>query len=221
MNKNESVKILIADDHQLVIDGIKSLLADRPEIEVVGEALNGVELLKVLKNTLPDIILMDINMPNMDGIQTMKKLKDLEEKAKVLILSTHDDVRLVREILRLGAKGYVLKSASQDELICAILTIAKGEQYFSKEISDKIMRWVAQDEQKSGESKEAMLPVSLTKREKEILRYIAMEFSGPQIAKELHISINTVETHRKNLLRKTKAKSTVGLVKYAMKHDLI
>ncbi len=220
-NTNHSkIKVIVADDHQLVIDGIRSLLSTVENIEVIGEALDGRELLNLLEKLHPDIILMDINMPKMDGMKATEQIREKYQEIKVLVLSTYDDVRLVREILKLGASGYILKSSSKDEMITAIRTLHQGGNYFSRELSDKMMRSMMQDGSLDS-SREPLLPVSLTRRETEVLRLIAMEYTGNEISEQLHISINTVETHRKNLLRKLKAKNTAGLVRYAMKHDLI
>lgn len=219
MKDKNKIRIVIADDHQLVIDGIKSML-EKEEMEVVGEARDGQELLEKIEVLHPDIVLLDINMPRMDGVEATRRINTLFKEVKVLILSTYDDIRLIKEILKLGAQGYVLKTAPRADLIKAIYTLKDGGTFFSKEISDKVLQNLMKDSiQNDGTT--PLPPVALTKREREILKYIAMEYSGPEIARELHISVNTVETHRKNLFRKTKSKGTVGLVKYAMKHDII
>ncbi len=215
-----TIKVVIADDHQLVIDGLASLLATDEQIEVVGQARDGRELLGVLDELAPDVILLDINMPHMDGLEATEKIKARFDHIPILILSTYDDVRLVREVLKLGARGYLLKSGTRQELLQAIRTLHGGGNYFSRELSDKMMKALTV-EGSLDESREPLLPVSLTRRETEVLRLIAMEYTGKEIAEQLHISINTVETHRKNLLRKLKAKNTAGLVRYAMRHDLI
>lgn len=218
--EQKKIKIMIADDHQIVIDGIKAMLATELDIEIIGEALNGQILINQLKNLSPDIILVDINMPLMDGVETTRRIVSHFNGIKILILSTYDDVRLVKEILKLGAKGYVLKTAAKRELISAIRSLQEGGTFFSKDISDKVLKSMMLDEPIESSST-GLPPVGLTKRELEILKLIAMEFTGPEIAKKLFISINTVETHRKNLVRKTKSKNTIALVKYAMKHDII
>lgn len=215
-----SIRLVIADDHQLMLDGLRAMLSESEKVEIVGTAKNGKELLELLDNTPADVIMLDINMPQMDGIQATSQIKEKFPETKILIVSTHDDTRLVKEIYKLGAKGYVLKTAGQQTLIDAVHAIAKGKTYFSPEIQNKLTEAFLEGQQKENPN-EAMLPISLTRREKEILKLIAMEYTGKEIASELHISINTVETHRKNLLRKLKAKNTAGLVKYAMKHDLI
>ncbi|MCG8331580.1 MAG: response regulator transcription factor [Chitinophagales bacterium] len=218
--QNKNIKIVIADDHQIVIDGIKAMLESEQDINVIGEAQDGKALMDLLEILEPDIVLVDINMPHMDGVEVTRRVNSKFKDLKVLILSTYDDVRLIKEILKLGAKGYVLKTADKTELIKAIRTLYEGGTFFSQEISDKILKSMIPSETVS-ESTNSLPPVALTKREMEIIKLIAMEYSGPEISKKLFISINTVETHRKNLIRKTKSKNTIGLVKYAMKHDLI
>ncbi len=218
--QKRNIQIVIADDHQIVIDGIKAMLESEKGIDVIGEAKNGKELLAQLEELEPDIVLTDINMPHMDGVEVTRRVNSQFKGVKILILSTYDDVRLVKEILKLGAKGYVLKTAAKTELVKAIRTLYEGGTFFSQEISDKILKSMMSSETIT-DSTESLPPVALTKREMEIIKLIAMEYTGPEIAKKLFISINTVETHRKNLVRKTKSKNTVGLVKYAMRHDLI
>ena len=214
-------KIIIADDHQLVIDGIKSMLADQDDIEIIATACDGAALVQAIKKEQPDLVLLDINMPKMDGVKATKKINQQFDAIKILILSTYDDVRLVKEILKLGASGYLLKTAPREELIKAIQSLMQGGNYFSQEISDKIFKSLMKTDSSPEIPLDQLPPVSLTPREREVIRLIAMEYTGKEIAKELFISQNTVETHRKNLLRKLKVRNTVGLVKYAMKHDLI
>jgi len=217
----ECIKIGIAEDHQLVIDGLKSLLEEYNDIKVMLTALNGKDLLDGLKNEQPDVILMDINMPEIDGLEATKIIKSDYPAIKVLIVSMHDDLRLIKELLKIGADGFVLKNTGIDEIKKAIDTIVNGGTYFCKPISDKIMKALMQNKPVKINSKSSVLPVSITKRELEILKLICMEYTSSQIAGELFISINTVETHRKNLLSKLNCKNSVGLVKWAIKEGII
>ena len=212
------INIFIVDDHRLFKDGLKSLLSIDNEINILGEASNGKELLKKLEDQAPDVILLDINMPEMDGVEVLRILAKSHAQIRLCIISTHDDARLVREIWKLGAQGYILKSSSSDEeLIRAIKIIHEGGTYYSKEINEKLRKL----SNGPGNSPESVLPISITKREIEILKLVAMEYTSKEIAKELFISTNTVETHKKNLFRKLNVKSVAGLTKYALKHDLI
>ena len=215
---SQAIRIAIADDHQIIIDGIKALLEGVADIEIISEALNGVRLLEQLAGGWrPDIVLLDISMPELDGIQTARAIIKDYRDIDILILSTHDERRLIHEIWKMGIESYVVKSASKDEMIRAIRIIASGGSYFSPAIKEKLRKMGPGN----NEYRVAVHPISLTKREIQILKLFAMEYTGEEVAKELFISKNTVETHRKNLLRKTKSKSTIGLVKFALKHKIL
>ncbi len=207
-----TIKIIIADDHQLFIDGIKSILSKAIAIETIGEANNGLEVLKLLENNLiPDVILTDIRMPIMDGIKLTKTLSKSHPTLKVLALSMFDQTTDVIEMLNAGAKGYVTKNVDKSELITALHTLVKGDYYFSKNLPQDIKAWF---------DKESLQPEEtlLTKRETEILQLIAKGRTSLQIAKHLKLSKYTVDTHRKNIHKKLNIKSNTGLVKYALKH---
>ncbi len=218
---SSKIKVFIVDDHKLLVDGIRSLLSTDDQIEVVGTAYNGNELLQKLNDIVPDVLLMDINMPELDGVKTLQSINSSDQKIKTLIISSHNDSRLVREIWKIGAQGYILKSNSSDEeLIRAIKIIHFGGDYYSQEIKEKLKK-VSSERQNNNTNTAPVLPISLTKREREILKLIAMEYRTTEISKELFISSNTVETHKKNLFRKLGVKGIAGLVKYAVKHDFI
>jgi len=207
-----TIKIIIADDHQLFIDGIKSILVKSIDIETIGEANNGLEVIKLLdQNLIPNVILTDIRMPIMDGITLTRTVTKLYPNIKVLALSMFDQTVDVIEMLNVGAKGYVTKNVDQSELIAALHTLVKGNYYFSKNLPKDIQDWFG---------KENTLPEDsvLTKREIEVLQFIAKGRTSIQIAKHLKLSKYTVDTHRKNIHKKLGIKSNTGLVNYVLKH---
>jgi len=175
-------------------------------------------VIDILEKESIDLVLMDIEMPEMDGIQTTRYLTENFEKVGVLALTMYDDESHIIKMLQVGAMGYILKSTNKKELTEAIKTVASGESYFAKEASEVIMRRFMK---KKTLSKSLAYKVALTRREKEVLKLIAEEFTNNEIAKKLYISARTVDTHRRNLLQKTGVKNTAGLVKYAIQNDII
>lgn len=211
------VKIALADDHKIVRDGIKTMLESQPEIDVVVEASNGNEILEKLENKLVDLVIMDISMPEKDGIQATKELKEKLPNIKVLALTMSNDDLHIRQMIQAGASGYIMKSAGRKDLKDAIETIMNGKHYFSDEATQSIMMDLVKGKGKST----AMDAVHITDRELEILELIVQEFTNQEIAEKLFISSRTVDAHRRNLLQKTGARNTAGLVKYAFQHNLI
>lgn len=212
-----NVKIALADDHKIVRDGIKTMLESQPEIDVVAEASNGNEILEKLQNTMVDLVVMDINMPEKDGIQATKELKEKHPKVKVLALTMSNDDLHIRQMIQAGASGYIMKNAGRKDLKEAIETIMNGKHYFSEEATQSIMMDLVKGKGKST----AMDAVHITDREHEILELIVQEYTNQEIAEKLFISSRTVDAHRRNLLQKTGARNTAGLVKYAFQHNLI
>ena len=210
------IKILIADDHQMFIDGIKALLKNEKEIKVVGEALNGEEVLATLEKEKADIILLDINMPQMDGIEATRIIRKKFPEVKIIILTMHNKYEFIAGLAHEGASGYILKNTGKAELLNAIKTVQEGKTFFGKEVTETIMHNLYK---KPAEQK--IEAVQLTEREKEVLKLIAQEFSTKEIADKLFISENTVETHRKNIMAKLNAKNVAGLVKFALQVGLI
>ncbi|MEO1030694.1 MAG: response regulator transcription factor [Bacteroidota bacterium] len=207
-----SIKVIIADDHQLFIDGIKSILSKAIDIETIGEANNGVEVLKLLENgLLPEIILTDIRMPVLDGVSLTKTLTKDYPNIKVLALSMFDQTPDVIEMLDAGAKGYVTKNVEKTELISAIHTLIKGDYFFSNTIPKDIKNWFNKETTSLAES-------DLTKREKEILQLIVKGRTSLEMANQLNLSKYTIDTHRKNIHKKLGIKSNTGLVNYALRH---
>ncbi len=211
----KAINIIIADDHQMFLEGICSLLQNTPEVNVVDTALNGNEVIQKLKTAMIDIVVTDINMPEFDGIALSKYIKKNHPKIKILILSTHNDAEMIGKCIQNEVDGYLLKNAEKEELLKALETISKGEKYFGQEVKNEYMNNVF------SASKEKEAVFQLSRREKEILKHIAMEYTTQEIAEKLFISQNTVNTHRKNLLSKINAKNTAGLVKYAMQQGLL
>lgn len=211
------IKLIIADDHQLFIDGIKSLVKSMKNMEIIAEVGNGKELMETLANTSCDLILMDINMPEMDGIEATKQVKDKFPSIKILMLTMFSSREYIEKLLRVGADGYILKNTGKAELQEAIETLMQGESYFSKEVTERIMEGL----QKKKDAKKNQLLVELTEREIDVLKLIAQEFTTTEIAEKLFISHHTVETHRKNLISKLNVRNIAGLVKYAIQNGFI
>jgi DNA-binding NarL/FixJ family response regulator len=216
----------IADDHHLFIEGIKSLLRDSADVKIVGEAENGAKLLELLSNQEVDVVLMDINMPVLSGLETTKKVKQLYPSVKVLALTMFDDTLHISEMMKAGASGYLLKNAGKEELIDAIIKVCRGEKYVSNDVSVKLIERMFTNEQdlKSDQPNNInpnVRKAELTKRELEIIKLIAQEMTNNEIAAHLNNSPMTIITHRKNLLRKIGVKNTAGLIKYAMNNGLL
>jgi len=209
----EEIKVHVCDDHQMLIDGLNLLLEDIEGIVVVGQSHNGVELLDWLKNNETDVILLDINMPEMDGIAACKEINDLKLPVKIIFLSMINQLSIVHSLIESGAKGYLLKNSGQSELSAAIKKVFDGGVYFD----DKV--FVIGE--KSKETYSSKLLPKLTKREKEVLALIIEEFTSSEMAQKLFISLGTVETHRRNLISKLGVKNTAGLVRVAMQNKLL
>ncbi len=209
------INLLIADDHTMFLQGIISLLEQEPNITVIDKAVNGIEALEIIKKGVIDFIILDISMPEMDGIELSKILKKQHPNVKILIVSTHSNVMIVSRLIRIGVNGYLLKNAAKEELLKAINTIASGENYFAEELEEKHLSNSSKIE------KQVSNLTELSSREKEILVLIAHEYNTAEIAEKTFISLNTVNTHRRNLLSKLNAKNTAGLVKYAVENGLV
>ncbi len=211
------IKIIIADDHQLFIDGIKSILKSIRNMEIIGEVNNGNLLLELLEQQQCDVILMDINMPEMNGIDATKIIKSKFPGIRILMLTMYSSRDYIEKLLRVGADGYILKNTGKEELQEAIETVYKGESFFSKEVTERIMEGL----QKKKTAEKNAYVVELTEREIDVLKLIVQEFTTTEIAEKLFISTHTVETHRKNLISKLNVRNIAGLVKYAMQHGLV
>ena len=214
------IRIHLADDHQVLIDGILAVLKINPNFEVVGFSLNGENLVEKVAKDNSDVLVMDINMPEKDGIQVLREFNEKGFTCRVIILSSYDDVKLIKEVIKLGASGYLTKQCAGENIIDAISTVAQGNQYFSSSVKDKIFNALTGNTQNQPYDVNEVI-ASITSRELEILSLITNEKSGKEISEILFISTNTVETHRKNLMKKINVKSSIGLVLFATKHNLI
>ncbi len=204
-----AIKLFIIDDHYMVIEGIHSLLQNEKEIEWMGHAGNADSCLAFLKQQLPDVILMDISMPGMSGIELCKIVRTLYPSVYIIGLSTFNQQSFIQKMMENGASGYVLKNATQQELIEAIETVAKGKTFLSDEAALSLRKNNAGDG-----------PI-LTRREKEVLNHIAEGMTNNEIAQKLFISTTTVDTHRKNLLEKFNARNTAALIKLSVSQGLL
>ena len=213
------IKVLIADDHTMFVDGIESLLKTEKTIEVVGKCFDGLAVFDEMDKKEIDVLLLDINLPGMNGIDVCKKLTSTHPKVRVLALSMHNDESFVSEILKNGAMGYILKNTGKSELVSAIEKVSQGHTYFSKEVTETIMRSLVNERRRS--RKTALSAPIVSRREKEVLTLIVKEFTTQEIAEELHISLKTVESHRRSLLTKLNVRNTAGLVRVAVANDLV
>ncbi|MGB3781266.1 MAG: response regulator transcription factor [Tunicatimonas sp.] len=216
------INILIVDDHRMVREGIRASLAELPDIQIVDEAANSAETLAKLAQ-YPDVrvVVMDITLGNgEDGIAITRQVVQQFPQVRVLALTMHDEEAHITNMLQAGAVGYLLKDTGMDELVTAIRTVAQGESYFSQEVSKSMMNRLMTNKQAKKKDGH-VLPEALTRREREILQLIAEEYTNPEIAEKLFISPRTVDTHRRNLILKLNAKNTAGLVRYAIKFDLV
>lgn len=215
----EKIKIILADDHQMFLDGLSSLLSQLKEVQVLAAVKSGSEVLEKLKGSSPDLVIVDLNMPVLNGIETTKAIKTNYPGIKVLGLTMENDLQSVTAMLEAGASGYILKNTGKAELELAIKQVMNGDPYLSQSISTQLAQNLLQNfQQKKEEENELDL---LTERELEILKMIALENSNTEIANALFISPKTVETHRKNLMRKIGVKNSLGVYKFALKHRLV
>ncbi len=212
------INILIADDHKIVRDGIISLLSDEKEFNIVAEAENGIKVLNILEQEKIDIIIMDISMPEMNGIECTKKIKEIYPEIRILILSMYNEEQYVNEVIKSGASGYILKNSGKEELINALKTIISKKPYYSPEVTQTYIKSLVKPDNKKSDINNVIN--DLTSREIEILELIVNEFSNQEIAEKLFISVRTVDAHRRNMLNKIGVKNTAGLVKFAISNKL-
>jgi DNA-binding NarL/FixJ family response regulator len=212
-NMREKIRILLADDHAVVRQGFKMILAAQPDMEIVGEAGNGREALDLAGQLQPDVIVMDVAMPELNGIEATRRVADISPRSRVLALSMHKDSVYVREILRAGARGYLLKDSISSDLLAAVRAIARGEGYLSPGVSDAVL---------NDYRRHVTDPIDLlSSREREVLQMIAEGKTNKEIATVLNLSVYTVDAHRGRIMEKLNVHSVTDLVRFAVRAGLV
>lgn len=211
------IRIIIADDHEIFRNGFKLLLQDQQEIELAGEAGNGEELVEAVERLQPSVVITDIKMPVMDGIEASRALKEQNPSLGIIALSNYNDDSLIIDILEAGARGYILKNTNKEELITAVKAVYAGESYYCTATSAKLTKMIA--ESKFNPYK-TMPRIRFTDRELEVIRLICEQKTNKEIAASLRLSVRTVESYRENIQEKTAARNSVGIVLYAIKHKI-
>ena len=211
-----NTKILLADDHKIIRDGLRALLEKEPDMEVVGEAQDGITTVRLAKKFLPNIVIMDIGMPDMNGIDATRQIISETQGVKVIALSMHSDRRFVLQMLKAGASGYLLKDSAFEELASAIKTVMAGQPYLSPKITDVVIKEYIVSLPKNEES----VFTKITTREREVLQLLAEGKATKQIAAFLNVSVKTIETHRQQIMEKLDIHSVAELTKYAIREGL-
>jgi two-component system response regulator NreC len=213
MTLTKKTRVMLADDHSVVRQGFRMILDAQPDLEVVGEASNGREAVERAEAIQPDVVVMDVSMPELNGVEATRRIGSVSPRSRVLALSMHRDSVYVREILRAGARGYHIKDAREEDLLDAVRAVAKGEGYLSPAVSDAVL---------NDYRKHVSDPIDLlTTREREVLQMIAEGRTNKEIASTLKLSVYTVEAHRGRVMEKLNLHSTGELVRFAIRHGLI
>jgi two-component system, NarL family, response regulator NreC len=209
---SSTIRILLADDHTILRQGLKLILSSQPDLEVVGEAANGHEVVQLAQELRPDIVLLDVAMPELNGIDATRRMMETNPRLRILVLSMHKEAVYVREILRAGARGYLLKDVIDTELLNAVRSVARGDGYVSPAVSSALLSDYRQNIHD---------PINLlTKREREVLQLIAEGRTNKEVATKLNLSVYTVDSHRGKIMEKLNLHSTGELVRFAIKHGL-
>lgn len=214
----KKLRILLGDDHAVMRAGLRVLLNLEEDIEVVGEAADGEEVVKMVDETLPDLVLLDLTMPNLSGLECIERILEKHPTMKILVLTMHDDEEYMKAVIRAGGKGYVLKKAADVELLLAIRTVCRGELYIYPPMAAALLyQMVGPQTSGSNEKKEK----GLSEREREVLKYLALGHTNQDIAELLHISVKTVETYKTRVMEKLDLRKRAELVRYAMENGII
>jgi two-component system response regulator NreC len=209
----EKIKVLLVDDHQIILDGIKSLLENTPDIQVVATANDGNEALNTLKLITVDVILMDIDMPKLNGIDATRQIHEKYKDVRVIMLTMHSESAMIKNMIEIGAHGYLLKNSSKEELLDAIYKVAKAEKYFSSDVTMSLLN--------PEKSKTSDIKIDFTQREIEIIQLLADGLTNKEIGDKLFISHRTVDTHRTNIMKKVSVNNVAGLISFAIKNGLV
>ncbi len=218
---SSTIRVVLADDHVFVRDGIKSLLENEANIEVVGEAIDGADALEVVAETKPDLLIVDIRMPNLTGIEVVEKLRSEKNTVKIIMLSMHESEEYVLKSIKAGADGYLLKGSSKEEFLKALHTVSAGGKYFSGDISSILISQLTNGSSSLEPKQTLGEEMMITKREKEILTLLLSGKGNKEIAEALDISKRTAEVHRFNLMKKLKVKNLMELSNKATEYSLI
>ena len=218
MNLQAPIKIIIADDHELIRDGLQVMMKKVPAVEILGEAYNGEMLVKMTRKLSPEVILTDIKMPVMDGIEATKLIKQEFPHIGIIALSSYDEGNLIIQMLKAGAKGFLLKTASKPELLEAILKVYHDESYYCSNTKDKLSDLIARS---SYHPVKGSASEQFTERELQVIKLICDGFSSKQIASELKLKPRTIESYREKIMEKMDVKNSAALVRYALDHELV
>ncbi|MFD0993662.1 response regulator [Tenacibaculum geojense] len=216
----QKIKVHIADDHKILIEGVVALLNTDDNIEIEGFSLTGKQVVDWSKKNKADVLILDINMPEMDGISVLKTFQKRSTNQKTIILSGLSDPKLVQEMIALGANGFIEKSSASEHIIKAIKSVYRGEQYYSDDIKSSLFDLFV-NESKTDETIKSVVDEPLTDREIEVLKLITQELSTSEMAEKLDVSVKTIEAHRRSLYKKLKVRNVVGLAMYAVKNNIV
>lgn len=213
--------ILLVDDHQLVLDGLTSIVKEMKDFEIIASGRNGKEGLQLAETMNPDIVLMDIDMPIMNGLEATRQIKSKVKDSKVIILTMHNEASLIKKVMEIGADGYLLKNSDREEFHNALCSVSRGKSYFSAEVTQRLLNPNESLKSSFGVDKDAVQLSKLTEREVDVLKLIAEGLSNKEIGDQLFISHRTVDTHRTNLMKKLEVHNIAGLIKFAIKNGLV
>ena len=219
----KKIYVHVADDHKILIEGIIAVINTDKDIEIRDYSLTGKEVIDWFdkKGNKADVLILDITMPVLDGFEVLKHFNKVGIRQNVIILSSYDDIKIVQEMLSLGCNGYITKNNAGEHIVDAIKAVANGEQYFSSDIQNILVKTFSGQHVPIGDAPDKFLKETLTDRELDVLKLISKQHNSPEIADKLNLGLSTVETHRKNLLRKLKVKNSVGLAVYAVKNKIV